>query len=697
MIVTNRGFALLIYRWSGTVRRAGPVCAASVLVGLAAMAVDSEAAEELDVIEVVGRAQDLTGIATSASQGRVGQDQLEERPLLRPGEVLELIPGLLATQHSGTGKAQQYFLRGFNLDHGTDFATSIDGVPFNMPTHGHGQGYLDLNPLIPELIESIDFFKGPYYASVGDFSSAGMARISTYDRLPRGIAKMTVGEDRYLRGLLADSTRRDTDNWLYALEFNGYDGPWENPEDVQKFNAVLKRSTGTRANGWTVIGTLYDADWNSTDQIPLRAVQSGGLSRFGTLNPSDGGASSRYSVALDWHGMGGDHHTGAMLYAVRYDFDLYSDFTFFQDDPINGDQIYQKDRRWIYGGNATHTLFGNWNDRELGLNLGAQLRHDDISEVGLFHTRNRQILSTMRSDSVNQTSASLFAELEIPWTSRFRSIIGLRGDYYRFDVNSDLGANSGSESDAVLGPKLSLTYGPWHGTELFFNAGQSFHSNDARGTTIQVDPSSGLPANPVDPLVKSRGSELGLRTQALLPGLNTTLALWYLKLDSELLFVGDAGSTEATSGSRRYGLEWTNYYQPNDWLTLDLDLALSQARYNGGGDVPGSVGRVIAAGIRMARKSGLFANLRVRHFGDVPLIEDGSVTAGSTTLVNVKAGLKYRDWGVDFDVLNLLNSDDRDITYYYESQLASEAVPVKDIHFHPVEPRSARMSVHINF
>ncbi|WP_049772892.1 TonB-dependent receptor [Nitrosococcus watsonii] len=654
---------------------------------------------ELDKINVTERAEDLAELAVSASQGRVSYIELDKRPLLRIGELLEVVPGMIATQHSGPGKANQYFLRGFNLDHGTDFSTNIDGIPMNLPTHAHGQGYLDLNSLIPEMVESITFQKGPYYADVGDFSSAGNARIQTFNRLSQGIAKLAVGEDDFYRGLFADSSQLGKGELLYAGEFNFYNGPWVHPNDGRRYKGLIKYTLGDSAQGLTLLGSAYHGRWNATDQIPQRAVEQGLISRLGTIDPTDGGGSSRYSLGLNWRHHRANSSTHITAYGFYYDLDLYSNFTFFLEDPLNGDQIYQKDRRWVAGTEAEHTWFLAWGDREVANTVGLQFRHDAIGEVGLFHTRAREILNTVRSDQVHQSRVSWYGESEIKWNDKFRSVVGLRGDFYNFDVNSRQPENGGDRTDFIASPKLSFILGPWAKTEYFINGGYGFHSNDARGVTTTVDPETGMPLKQVNPLVRSKGAEVGLKNWWI-PGLTTTLAVWYLNLGSELVFVGDAGTTEPSGSSHRYGVELTNAYQLTSWLMLDADFAFSKAKFAGGGDVPNSLGRVISAGATMnwPTNTRFFGALRLRHYGNSPLTEEGNVKARSTTVLNLKAGYNAKQWEIMLDVLNLLNSEDPDIAYFYDSRLPGEpSSGVPDILFHPVIPRSIRGSVVVRF
>jgi len=670
----------------------------------------------LPTITVTGRADNLVGIAESATQGTVGAPQLARRPTLRPGELLETVPGVIITQHSGAGKANQYFLRGFNLDHGTDFATSLEGMPINMPTHAHGQGYTDLNFLIPELVTGINYLKGPYYAQVGDFSSAGAANMTYARTLPQSFVKLEGGSWDYGRIALGTSPKVGDGNLLVGLEIFHEDGPWENPDDFWRENGVLRYSMGDEANGWSLMGLAYHGDWNATDQIPERAVNSGQLDRFGSLNTTTGGESQKYSLLGEWHRQDENSFTRFSAYGFYYDLDLFSDFTYYLNSP-QGDQFEQQDVRYTGGGAVEHTLFGELASRETDTTFGLQVRSDSIRN-GLYSNVDRRrtdkvdysgnpIPATTRADAVWQISASPYAKNETRWTDKFRTTAGLRGDFYHFDVDSNQALNSGRENDFLASPKLGMVFGPWSKTEFYLNAGLGFHSNDGRGTTTHVDPVTGLPVDsdgnpiqPVDPLVRSYGAEGGVRT-AIIPGLQSTLSVWWLDLDSELLYVGDAGATEASRPSRRYGIEFANYYTPTEWLTLDADLAFSHTRFRDdqpeGNYIPGSVASVIAAGLTVQDAYGFFGELRVRYFGPRPLTEDDSVRSTASTLLNGRIGYRFnKHMTVAVEVFNILNAEVSDIEYYYASRLATEAAGpddggYNDIHFHPAEPRSLRV------
>lgn len=638
----------------------------------------------------------------SASSKTVSGESMRERPAMRPGEYLEITPGLIVTQHSGEGKANQYFLRGFNLDHGTDLAISIDGMPVNMRTHGHGQGYSDVGFLIPELVDTLSFRKGPYFAEEGDFASAGAIHLDYVDKLEKNIVMGTVGSFNYYRGLAAGSVEAGQ-GWLTgAGDFTFYDGPWKNPDDLQRYTGLVRYVQGSRRNGFALTGMGSSAEWNSTDQIPKRAVDSGLIDRFDAIDPTDGGDSYRYSLSGRWAQSEGGQSTKVSGYAIRSNLNLFNNFTFLLDDPVNGDQFKQTDKRTVLGLNAAHTIPGQVGSVPLENTIGVQTRYDDIG-VGLFRTAQRQVLSTVRDDDVKQFSAGVFGESRQRWNSWFRTTLGLRGDWYYADVSSDTVANSGQDSYFIASPKAGLVIGPFAKTEFFANAGQGFHSNDVRGTTITVDPTDGVtPADRVPLLVKSEGAEIGVRTRAI-DGLDSSLALFVLKFDSEILFVGDAGTTEASRPSRRVGIEWNNDYRLNSWLAFDLDVAWTRARFTdddpAGDRIPGAPAWVYLAGVEVGELLGWFAETRYRFFGERPLIEDNSVKSRSTGLLSARIGYRFEDGlTIALDGFNLLDVKRSQIDYFYTSRLAGEPVGgVDDIHFHPVEPLGVRLMVSKQF
>ena len=599
--------------------------------------------DELEPVEVVGHYDNAVGTSDAASQGVVTSRLLETRPALRPGEVLEYVPGVIVTQHSGDGKANQYFLRGFNLDHGTDFSTWVAGMPVNLPTHAHGHGYTDLNFLIPELVERIEYRKGPYFASSGDFSSAGSANIELKRHVPVSTGLLTIGEHGYKRLVAALSRQlEESRSLLAAVEFQHADGPWESPQRLRKENAVLRLSEGTEATGLDLTLMGFQSRWDATDQVPQRAIDSGLIGRFGAIDPSDGGETARYSLSGEMRRAIGNGTWRASAYAVHYELDLFSNFTYFLDRPDVGDQFLQRDRRSIFGGQLARIWHGTLGTLPMTNEVGLQLRHDRI-QVGLFDSVRRSVTETPRDDRVRQTSFGLYAENAVSWRPWLRSVLGLMADECRWSVDSDQPLNSGRSTDSLVSPKASLVFGPWAKTEYFVNWGRGFHSNDARGTLTRVDPRTGTPVSVVPGLVRSTGYELGARTEVL-PNLQSSLSLWRLDIGSELVFVGDAGTTEASRPSRREGIEWSNRYLPRPWLVVDLDLALTKARFADdapeGNRIPGAVSRVMSAAIGIRDRGPWSGSLQLRHLGPRPLIEDGSVKAASTTLANARVGYR---------------------------------------------------------
>lgn len=641
------------------------------------------------------------GVADSANQGTVTAKQLENRPLLRTGELLEAVPGLIVTQHAGDGKANQYFARGFNLDHGTDFRTSVMGMPVNLPTNAHGQGYSDLNFLIPELVSTIQYKKGTYYAEEGDFSAAGAAAFDYVRQMEQGLLSVEAGQNRFTRALVANSTPLAAGTLLYAIERAGQDGPWDTPEAYKRVNGVLSYSLRDGDDDVRVTAMGMHSSWNSTDQVPRRALASGLIGRYGALDPSDGGETSRYSLSADWTRQYANGHAKVQAYLIKSRLDLFSNFTYVLDDPEHGDQYHQTESRQILGLNAERGWQHALGPFASETALGVQLRQDRLSPVGLYLTEVRQRLSTVREDQVKERSGALYLSNSITWAPWLRTVAGVRSDRYSFDVDSDTAANSGKVDASITSPKFTAIFTPNKNAEVYLNWGRGFHSNDARGITGTVDPKTGLAVDAdgaaierATPLVKATGKEAGLRLVGLVPGLQTTVAAWQLNLESELIFIGDAGSTEAGRPSRRHGIELANFYTPaRDWI-VDANLAWSHARFTdndpAGRFIPGSINRTASVGV--SGESGPWSGgVRLRYFGQRALVEDDSIRSPSSTLVNMKLGYKLApNLKLTLEVLNLMDRQVSDIDYYYASQLPGEAAPVADIHTHPGEMRTLR-------
>ena len=654
----------------------------------------------LPTVEVQSSRNSVLGEAGTANEGVVTQQQLDARTVYRPGELFEAVPGLVVSQHSGEGKANQFYLRGFNLDHGTDLRTTVDGMLVNQRSHSHGQGWTDVNFMIPELGTLLDYRKGPFYAAEGDFSSAGAVNLKYANTLPSGIASIGLGQNGYARTLLANSPKLGDGNLLYAIELMHNDGPFTVKDNYRKKNGVLRYSQGTEANGFNVTAMAYSAKWHATDQIPLRAVQSGALGRFDAVDQTDGGQASRYSLSGEWRQANGNVATTVNAYVIRQKLNLFSNFTYFLDNPVDGDQFYQPDRRTTTGVNASQTYATTLFGRESEFTLGAQFQNDSIAN-GLQSTVARQVVSTTRADQIRERSLGLYGENKTRWSDSFRTVLGLRADNFHFKVNSDNAANSGTASATKVSPKVNLIFGPFNKTEFYTSAGYGFHSNDARGTTLSLDPKTGLPADKVPPLVRSKGVELGVRTEAI-AGLQSSFSVYRLDFDSELTFAGDAGTTEAGRASRRTGFEFSNYYKPLPWLTVDADIAFAKARFRGfdpaGDRIPGAVEGVASVALAVDNLGPYFGALQLRYFGPRPLLEDNSVRSKSTATLNGRIGYKFNPkLKIELEGFNLTNRKASAIDYYYKSQLKGEASPVADIHFHPIESRSFRVTLVANF
>jgi hypothetical protein len=636
---------------------------ALVLATTAVSAQDSTK-KALDTVRVVSHADDLHGIAPSASEGHIDIEELRALPLSREGELLETVPGMIVTQHSGEGKANQYFARGFNLDHGTDFATSVDGMPVNDPSHAHGQGYTDLNFLIPELVTSLDYRLGVYYADVGDFGSAGSSEFHLAQHLAAPFVSLTSGENGLNRIVAAGSAG----DLLVAGEVKGYDGPWRLAEEERKFSGLIRYSSGD----FSILAMGYHNKWRSNDQVPLRAIDDDVISRFGQIDSTDGGQSDRYSLSGTWRHVGARSLQTVSLYGIASDLSLYSDFTYFLEDPVHGDQFNQREHRTTLGGQATDAV--SLASGQI-LTVGLQSRDDIIPSTGLYHTEHEVRLSTVLQDRIDEWSTGAFTQLSSHWTPWFRTMFGLRGDEYQFDVNG------GHRGASIASPKASFIFTPSHVIELYLNGGFGFHSDDAR-----------TPA-----LVRSRGAEVGGRTD-LVKGWTSTVAFWALNLDSELIWDGDHGTDAPSFPSDRLGVTWSNMYRPTPQIAFDVDASYVHARFVGQAQpfIPGALENTLVGGITWTPAThGIFAALHVRRFGSYPLVQSDSVRAPSTMVANADAGYSLAAGvRVQLTLLNIFNSLGDDIDYYYASRLPGEPTAgVMDQHLHPIEPRQLRVSL----
>jgi hypothetical protein len=666
-------------------------------------------------VQATGAPPTTSDPGVAANQGFVTREQLENRPLLRPAELLETVPGLIVTQHSGDGKANQYFLRGFNLDHGTDLATTVAGMPVNMRTHAHGQGYTDLNFVIPELVNGIAYSKGPYFAEQGDFATAGAVSMDYVSSLPEGIAQLEFGQHQYRRAVVANSNQVGPGTLLYGFELLNQNGPWDMPEGVRKLNGVMRYTLplgGGEQIGITAMA--YRNSWDSTDQVPSRAINEGLISRWGNIDSTDGGYASRYSLSVDWLKPLDDGLFKANTYVIKSRLQLFSNFTYALNNSERGDQFEQFENRVTTGVNASRLWFGKLGQRDTETEVGAQVRFDRLDPISLSNTEARQVYETVRTDRVNETSAALYMRNTTEWLPWLRTVAGVRADQFWYGVSNSNPLDSGNGTDHIVSPKLSLIFTPAAQTEVFLNWGRGYHSNDVRGATTTVDPATGDPAQRVSVLVPATGYELGVRNTRLAPGLQLSASLWRLEIGSELVYSGDSGTTEPGPASRRTGVELAAYYAPKEGplagLILDVDGAFSRARYrdfNAAGQyIPASIQTTASMGASLNRGRWSFG-ARARFFGPRPLVEDNSVRSASSFLLNMKAGYRVmKNVRVFAEVLNVLGKRVNDIDYYYASLLKGETSPldangvatgINDHHIHPAEPRTLRVGVLWNF
>ena len=660
---------------------------------MASFSAIAEEPSSLPAVEVGASRSSLLGVADAASEGWVGQAQIANRVVARVGEILEVMPGFIASQHSGDGKANNYFLRGFNLDHGLDIKLTLDGMPINQRSHAHGQGWADLNPLIPELVSSLYYRKGPYYAADGDFANAGSAAFRYADALDHGIASVGIGQYGHARLLLADSPALSDGRLLYALELSHHDGPWIVPDNYRKANALLRYSEGNDANGFSVTAMGYTGQWTATDQIPWNEYRQGSISRFGSMDPSDGGAASRYSLSAEQRRNDASGSWLAQAYVIRNVLDLYSNLEY-----GHSSQAAQHDSRVTSGVTLGRTVSVHGIGQDAVYTLGLQIQNDNIFNSLASTTAREPNTSCLvpgggcRRDHITQISIGLYGEMRVTWKDWFRTVTGIRGDWFRFNnVGQSNSANTDTVLDLMVSPKLNLVFGPWNKTEYYYSIGNGYHSNDARGITI----GSGLRASG---LARTFGHELGIRTE-LLPGLQTTLALFQLDSASEIIYLGDEGRTEDSGRrSRRIGWEFNNYYKVNSWLTLDADFAYARARFRDpGGDgryIEGAVEGVASVAMVVDDGGCWSGSLQLRYFGPRPLTEDNAVRSDATMTLNGR--LRYRvdpKTSIELSGFNLLDSKNSAIDYYNDSYTFNGVSGLSGRVFHPIEPRNFRLAL----
>ncbi len=661
--------------------------------------------EEIQEVVVTAVRRGLIGTATTASEGVVVNDELALTPAFRPGQLLETVPGLVVTSHSGEGKANQYLMRGFNLDHGTNLGVYVDGMPINEPTNAHGQGYTDLNFMIPELATNLRYTKGTYYAGEGDFSSVGSVHMSYLNAIDPRVTAI-IGTLGFQRIFTADSVAIGNGQLLGALEAQHYDGPWDHPDDQRKINTVLRYSAGDDRDGYSLTGMFYHGLWNSSTDQPLRAIAAGLIDRFGSLDPSDGGQAQRGSVSAQYFKRVGEGQLEGNAYYISNRFTLWNNFTHFLVDPINGDQEAQHEDRSTLGAgikySRTEPLFGIDTDWV----AGAQLRFDYV-DVSRLPTRGRQPLaaaddpvSFSESDKAHVADTGVYAQATTHWSSWFRTVIGLREEFYS---GSDSGTNPGSAHESLLQPKGSLIFTPVDTTEFYFSAGKGFHSDDLRG--VNQGMITGTAAAPL--LASQTGEEIGIRQQ-FTRKMTVTLALFNLDAQSETTYNADIGQDNAGPASRRRGFELNGTYQALRWLEFYASYSRNHARFKTPfDDGTGHVGEYLA---NAPFATGSFAayiknlgpwsgGLEYRYLGAYPLSSDDVIQGSGYGEWN--GDLQYAfasGWTGGLGLYNILNVHANAVEFWYIDRLPGEpAAGVADRHAHPLEPRTVRFTVSKSF
>ncbi len=635
---------------------------------------------EIDEVRVVGRRSQQIGYAAAASEGQVGGEDLSIRPLLQVAELMEAVPGMVAVQHSGSGKANQYFMRGFNLDHGTDFTNYIDDTPINLRSHGHGQGYLDVNGLIPETIERIEYRKGTYRADTGDFSMAGSSRMITIDRFDRPFFTIEAGDDNWQR-LAAGGTRKLAEGTFTAVaQYKMFDGPWQRNENLHHHSLWAKYNTETPAGTLTLSLSGYKATWDPTEQIPELAIGTP-LCRdeFCAIDTTATGETDRWIatgqlLGQDWR---------ATLYAQAYDWRMSSDPTF-------AEQINQFDKRTVFGGRLERDyILGETLDALIGF----EFRYDDVSRIGVEFYDQGHFVADNGDNEIEEGSVAAYGELVWQPIDKLRMMAGLRADYYNFDVTArnDISAE-GSESDNRISPKLSVAYGLTDNIEAYANWGFGFHSNDARGVVDDVNPVSGL--------VRGEGYEAGVRYQREF--FNISLTRWYLDIASELSFVGDSNSVEPKGGSHRHGWEVVGFWQPVTWLAIDAVYAVSEARFDdpaaeGGKYVDGSVEDSGQIGLTI-KYGDWDVSSRLRYLGEYALVPDNSRRASELTTLNFRIARSFRRLTLYGELINATDEDGKDIVYFYEHALPElSALSDEGFYSRQSQPRTYRLGIRYKF
>lgn len=643
---------------------------------------------------------------SAASSKAIRDFDLKIKPVRSAQELLQMVPGLIIAQHAGGGKAEQIFMRGFDADHGTDVGVYVDGMPVNMVTHGHGQGYADLHFIIPEIIDGLEVYKGPYFSRFGNFGTAGSVALSTTDHPDHNLVKLEGGMFATTRAttILKIPTGGDHQSAYIAGQYFHSNGPVENPQGFNRGNIFGKFHThlGPKSELGLSVGAFSSA-WDASGQIPWRAVDDGQITRWGSIDPLEGGNTSRYNLSVDYHFMeGSEHDFQLQVFLSQYDFRLYSNFTFWLNDPIQGDMIEQNDHRQIQGINARYSYFKTLGKIRSYTRVGGTYRGDHI-DLSLWKSPDRMRLTPVTDHTVAETNMAFWVEEELIFSPLFRMQFGLRGDYFVFDVTDMLDPGrtvedgiafgSGYEQAAILNPNLSLVLSPLRALDIYVNGGTGFHSNDARDVIYSQN-------SDLKTLPRASGAELGIRIGKG-SRILTSLAAWYLHLEEELVFVGDEGTTEASGETRRIGLDAEIRLQLARWIWADVDLNLSDGRYLNEPDEKNYIAlapRVSSqGGVNFQHPSGIEGALRYRYLGDRPANEDNSVVAQGYFIGNAVLAYRIKGLRIFAQLENMLNAEWSEAQFDTESRLFNEGAPVSEIHFTPGNPLNVQAGISLEF
>jgi outer membrane receptor protein involved in Fe transport len=651
----------------------------------------------------------------SASSYTLQRRDLPRGPHLQAADMLRAASGVQVVQHAGGGKANQYFLRGFDADHGTDLALSVDGVPVNMVSHGHGQGYADLHWVIPELVQRVEVSKGPYDPRFGDFATAGAIDLQTSGAQPENRASVEAGMFHSYRGLVIAGTDVKGLRITGAAEVLGTDGPFDYQEDLQRYNVFTRLAYRDEAGSeLSLTVTGYESSWDASGLLPLRAVRRGSLDRFGAIDARQGGNSTRYGAHARYKSADTlPQRWDLTSYVAAYRLSLYSNFTLFSADPVNGDMIHQADDRLTSGFKARYARDDSLGFAQLSTRFGVELRHDRIRN-GLAPAPREELSTPVVSARVDEMALGAFGEEEITWTAWLRTLGAVRVDRFSFAVTDQLedratlGTRTSAERTATrVSPKAGVVISPLEWLDVYGNFGLGFHSNDARGVVQGVTP-----------LTRATGYEAGLRSK-LFDRVVARLAVFRLDLDSELVWVGDAGATDARGATRREGIELEARADILPWLWANAGVTLNRARFvdapTGERAVPLAPTRTVSAGLTATHPTGAFGKLSLTHLGDRAASPDGFFTAQGFTRLDASAGFRYRLFEVALAVENLTNTSFRESQFAFASRLRGETGPAacrgrtrpveaggsfagcEDIHFTPGTPLAVRASASVFF